>query len=142
MNKPTSSPKRLQRCIHIVYRFLLEMPRDLLGIKIVKKENLTLNSWLMVNLSLVSFMAIDVAQLSVLARVFIASRKAVGHTVSVTDLVLGVCRDTDALNTSVSIGLQVLSPIPHTNHRPLSKTWRGVRPSNMMPAYTIEPPLA
>ncbi|GFU71886.1 hypothetical protein TNCV_1628271 [Trichonephila clavipes] len=53
MNKPTSWPKRLRRCIPLIYRFYLEIPSDLSGIKSVKKEYPFLKSCLMVNLGLV-----------------------------------------------------------------------------------------
>ncbi|GFV37110.1 transmembrane protein 68 [Trichonephila clavipes] len=59
MNKPTSWPKRLRLCIHLVYRFLLEMPSDFSGINIARKEYLLLKSWLLVNFGLVYSMARD-----------------------------------------------------------------------------------
>ncbi|GFY11613.1 WD repeat and FYVE domain-containing protein 3 [Trichonephila clavipes] len=47
MNKLTSSPKRPQRCIHLVYRFLLEMQSNLSGINTIRKEYPLLKSWLL-----------------------------------------------------------------------------------------------
>ncbi|GFS62136.1 hypothetical protein TNCV_476861 [Trichonephila clavipes] len=57
MNKPTSWPKRLRRCIHLALQFLLEMPSDFSGINIVKKEYPLLQSWLLVNLGRFYFLS-------------------------------------------------------------------------------------
>ncbi|GFW80550.1 uncharacterized protein TNCV_2416521 [Trichonephila clavipes] len=47
MNKPTDGPKRVRRFNHHVYRFLLQIPSNLSGIIIARKEYPILKSWLM-----------------------------------------------------------------------------------------------
>ncbi|GFU41964.1 hydroxysteroid dehydrogenase-like protein 1 [Trichonephila clavipes] len=60
MNKPTSWPKRLRRCIHFAFRCLFETPSDFSGTNFDRTEFPPLQTWLLANLGLVCSTAIDV----------------------------------------------------------------------------------
>ncbi|GFV98315.1 hypothetical protein TNCV_622741 [Trichonephila clavipes] len=60
MNKPTSWPKRLRRCIHLAFRCLFETPSDFSGTNFDRREFPLLQTWLSGNLGLVCSMAKDV----------------------------------------------------------------------------------
>ncbi|GFX56065.1 hypothetical protein TNCV_1953851 [Trichonephila clavipes] len=53
MNKPTSWPNRLRRCIHLAFRCLFESPSDFSGTNCDRREFYLLQTWLLANLSLV-----------------------------------------------------------------------------------------
>ncbi|GFX88672.1 hypothetical protein TNCV_833021 [Trichonephila clavipes] len=57
MKKPTSWPKRLRRCIHLVFRCLFEKPSDSSGTNFDGREFPILQISLLVNLGLVCSMA-------------------------------------------------------------------------------------
>ncbi|GFV07629.1 hypothetical protein TNCV_4941311 [Trichonephila clavipes] len=60
MNKPTSWPKRLRRCIYLAFRCLFETPSDFSGTNCDRREFPLLETWLLANLGLVCSMAKNV----------------------------------------------------------------------------------